>query len=102
MGRALDILVAPLSGSIQTRDQPASMDTAKVSIDERVPGLGLLRSSISEAEMPFGELIPGMGSQIGVLLVGARLNLSPVALEHVLPSVDESFSACDGAIVHRV
>ena len=37
-----------------------------------------------------------------VLVVGARLDIPPVALQDVLAGFDELPRACDGAFIHRV
>jgi hypothetical protein len=84
MRRQLNLLVAPLSRSIVTRDQTSPMDSTKVAVYEGVSALGLIRSPVTEPEMPLGVLGPGVSGQEGVFLVGAGLNLSPVAIENVL------------------
>jgi hypothetical protein len=37
--RELDLLVAPLGGAVDARDQPAAVDPAEVAVDERVARL---------------------------------------------------------------
>jgi hypothetical protein len=64
------------------------MDTAEVSVDKRVPGLGVVAGTVGKPEMPQGVFLPAMRLQEGVLLAGARLDLAPVAVEHVLTAVD--------------
>ena len=100
MGRELDLLVSPLRSSILTRDQPGAMNATEVSVDKSVPGFGVVVGTFVEAEMPFGVLLPGVGIQERVLVVGARLTLAPVAVEHVLVRVDEVLRSGDGMLVH--
>lgn len=100
MGGELDFLVPPLRRSILTRDQARAMDTTKVSVDERVPGLGVVVGTLGEAEVPLGVLLPRVRLQESVLVVGAGLHLTPVAVEHVLVGIDEVLRAGDSALVH--
>ena len=58
VGRELDVLVAPLGGPILTRDQPRPVDATEVPVDERVPGLRLLRRPVGQSQMPLGVLVP--------------------------------------------
>jgi hypothetical protein len=60
MGRELDVLVAPLSRSIVAGDEPASMDSPEIAVDERVPGLRVVGRSLGQPEVPLGVLVPGM------------------------------------------
>src|SRR5215207_2911652 len=78
------------------------MDAAEIAVDERVPGLRLVGSSVGEAEMPSPVLVPRVLLQERVLVIGARLGLAPVAVEHVLASPDELSRASYCAIVDRV
>ena len=56
--RQLDLLVTPLGGAVDAGDQARPVQTAEVSVDEGVPRLGLVRSSLREAEVPLGVLVP--------------------------------------------
>ena len=49
-----------------------------------------------------GVLLPGWASQEGVLVVGARLDVAPDALQHVLAGVDELACPCHCLLVDRV
>ena len=40
--RQLDVLVAPLRGAVDARDEPAAVDLGEVAVDEGVPRLGLV------------------------------------------------------------
>ena len=102
MGRELDVLVAPLGGPVDAGDQAGPVDTPKVAVDEAVPGLRLIRRAVGQAQMPLGVLVPRVPFQEGILFIGARLNFPPVALEHVLPGVDEVASSFHGRPVERV
>src|SRR5688572_9841627 len=68
----LDLLVAPFRSPVLTRDQPCAMETPKVPIHEPITGLGFVRGTVRQPEVPFGVLGPGMGLQERVLIVWAR------------------------------
>jgi hypothetical protein len=102
MGGELDLLVSPLGGPVLTSDQAHPMDTPKVPIDERVPGLGVVGRTRSEPQMPLGVVIPGVRRQEGVLLLGAGLHLAPLAVEHVLVRVDQPSGSRHRALIDRV
>jgi hypothetical protein len=42
IGRALNRLMPPLSGPVQARNEADAMQAAEVSVDERVPRLGVI------------------------------------------------------------
>src|SRR5205823_642776 len=69
---------------------------------ERVPRLGLVSGSFCETKVPRGVLVPRMRLQEGVLVVGAWLCVAPIAVEHVLTSVDELACSRDGLLVHGI
>src|SRR5450432_535318 len=102
MGCEFDLLVPPLRGPVLTCDQAHAMDTAKVPVDERVPGLGLVGGAIGQAEMPACVLVPRVRLQEGVLILGLGLAGPPVAVEHVLACVDELPRPRHRALIHRV
>jgi hypothetical protein len=77
------------------------MQAAEVAVDEGVPSLGLVAGAVGEGQVPVGVLLPGMGLQEGVLVVGAGLDVAPAALEHVLAGVDELACPCDCLLVDR-
>jgi hypothetical protein len=60
VGRELDVLVTPLGSSVVTRDQAGAMDAAEIAINERVSGLGLVRRTLGQPEMPLGIFVPRM------------------------------------------
>ena len=93
VGGQLDRLVAPLGGAVLAGDQPHAVHAAEVAVDERVPRLGLVVGAVGEPEVPLGVLVPGVGLEERVLVVGARLDVAPVAVEHVLAGVDELLGA---------
>ena len=49
----------------------------------------LVARALGQAEVPRGVLLPRVPLQVGVLGSGARLHLAPVAVEDVLPRVDQ-------------
>jgi hypothetical protein len=98
----LDFLVPPLRGPIDAGDQRCTVHPPQVTEDERIPRLGLISRTFGQAEMPSGVLLPGVPFQEGVLIVGAGLHLTPVALENVLPGVDQPAAVFNCGLVERV
>ncbi len=78
------------------------MDQAKVSIDERVPAIGLVGRFVIEAEVPGALFSPGVSIKERVLIIRLGLHVAPVAVEHILASVDQTASMRDGALIARV
>ena len=76
--------------------RPLRWRRTEVPVDERVPGLGLLGRSLGEPEMPLGEVIPRVGIEEGVLVVGAGLDVAPELLSTYWRA-SMSFFACDTA-----
>jgi hypothetical protein len=74
------------------------MDPAKVPVDERVPALGLLGRFVVEAEVPCGVFSSGVSFKERVLINRLGLNFGPVAVEHILASVDGTASMRDSAL----
>ena len=102
MSSPLDARVSPFGSPILTREKAASMESTEVPVAERVPGLGLVRRIVGEAEIPLPVVIPRVRLQEGVLVFGARLDVSPGAVEDVLVRVDELPCSLHGALVHGV
>src|SRR3984957_9878242 len=98
----LDFLVAPFGRPILACDDAHAVDTAEVSIDERVPGLGVVAGPLGEPEMPLGVFLPRVRLQERVLFGGSWLDLAPVAVEHDLTAVDELPRPRHSVGVHRV
>ena len=73
-----------------------------VSVDERVPGLGVVAGPLGEPEVPLGVFLPRVRLQERVLLGGSWLDLAPVTVEHDLTAVDELPRPRHGVRVHRV
>src|SRR4029453_16707719 len=84
VGGELDLLVAPLGGPALAGGPRHAVEAAEVAVDKGVPGLGLVGGAVGEGQVPLGVLLPGVGLQVGVLVVGAGLDVAPDALEHVL------------------
>src|SRR5437870_3602030 len=78
------------------------MDPAKVPVDERVPALGLVGRLVVEAEVPLGVFVPGVCFEESILVTRSGLSFAPVALEHILPSVNETASMCDCALIDGI
>ncbi len=60
VSRELDLLVTPLGRPVLAGDQPASMEAAKVAVDERVARLRLVGGAFGEPEVPLRVLLPGV------------------------------------------
>ena len=78
------------------------MDALEVAEDERVASLRLVRCAIRQPEVPRGVLVPRMVLQEGVLVVGGRRDLAPVAVEDVPLGVDELPRVCATAFLLTV
>ena len=102
MSGQLDLFMAPLGGTIVTRDQAGAMDAAEVPVHERVPRLGLLRGALGEPEVPLPVLVPRVRLQEGVLGVSAWLDVAPLAPEDVLTGLDELPRVRDRTFVYGV
>jgi hypothetical protein len=89
VGGELDVLVPPLGSPVVTGDDAYAVKTAEVALDEGVPGLGVVFGAIGEPEMPPGVFLPPVRFQEGVLPAGAGLDLTPIAVEHVLAADNE-------------
>jgi hypothetical protein len=98
----LDLLVSPLGCPVLTSDQAHPVDATKVPVDECVSRLGVVVRTVGEPQMPCGVVIPRVRLQEGVLVLSARLDFSPHALEHVLVCVDEPSCVRNGVLVDRV
>ena len=84
MGGEFDLLVPPLGRPVHAGDDAHPVDAPEVPVDKRVSGLGLVCRTVGEPEMPLGILLPRVLLQVGVLVAGAGLDLSPVAVGQVL------------------
>jgi hypothetical protein len=47
-----DVLVPPLRSAVDAGDQAGAMNTAEVSVDDGVAGLGLVGRTLGQAQMP--------------------------------------------------
>ena len=102
MCRQLDFLVPPLRCPINAGDQRRTVHPPQVTEDERIPRLGLISRTFGQAEMPGGVLLPGVPFQKCVLVVGAGLHLTPIAIENILPGVDQPAAVVNCGLVERV
>ena len=82
--RQLDLLVPPLRGPVDARDEAAAVDPAEVAVDERVAGLGLVVGALGQPEVPRAVVLPRVLLEVGVLRLGVGLHVAPVAVEDVL------------------
>src|SRR5262245_27863444 len=102
VGGSLDFLVPPLGRAVEAGDQATSVQAAKVAVHERVSRLGLVGGALGQPEEPARVLLPRVFLQEGVLVAGLRLDVAPVAVQHVTPGLDELASPGDAAPVHGV
>ena len=102
VGGELDVLVPPLGSPVVTGDDAHAVKTAEVAVDEGVPGLGVVPGAIGEPEMPPGVFLPRVRFQEGVLPAGAGLDLTPIAVEHVLAAVNELLCPRHAIWIHRI
>ena len=102
MGGELDVLVPPLGSPVLTGDDAHAVQTAEVAVDEGVPRLGVVVGAIGEPEMPPGVFLSRVRFQKGVLLAGAGLDLTPIAVEHVLAAVNELLCPRHAIWIHRI
>ena len=96
VGGQLDLLVAPFGGTELAGDQAHPVDAPEVAVDERVAALRLIGRPVGEAQVPGRVVVPGVGREEPVLVLGARLGFAPVALEDVL-AASISRRACSTA-----
>jgi hypothetical protein len=101
VGGTLNLLVSPLGRSVKAGDQAASMQTAEVTENERVSGLGLVSDAIGRSKEPARVVLPRVLLQKGVLGCGLRLNVTPVAVQDVLLGLDELASLGDSRVYSR-
>ena len=91
-------LVAPLGRSVDAGDQGGAVDPAEIAEHEGIAGLGLVAGALGQPEVPGGVLGPAVLVQERVLVVRPGLHLTPVAVQHVLPRLDQTaaFSTASG------
>ena len=98
----LDLLVAPLRGAVVAGDQAGAVQATEIAVDECVACLGPVRGALGEAEVPFGVIAPGVRLEERVFVRSFGLDVSPVAVQHVLPSADEPPRPRDRSFIHGV
>ena len=84
MRSELDFLVPPLRRPVPAGDETHAMETAKVAVDKGVSGLGLLRRTDRQPEMPTRIVRPWVTLEIGVLIRRGGLCLTPLTAPDVL------------------
>src|SRR5262245_23438409 len=75
VGGALDLLVVPLGGAVQARDDTHAVDAAEVTEHEGVASLGLVGRALGETEVPPRVLVPRVRLQVLVLIACTRLHV---------------------------
>src|SRR3954447_12614862 len=98
----LDLLVPPRRRAVHAGDQAGAMQPPQVPVHEGVPGLRPVLRAVREAEVPRPVLLPRVGLQVRVLGGGVRLDVAPLAVEHVLPCLDQLLRASDRPLVDRI
>src|SRR5439155_19516424 len=78
------------------------MDPSEVAEHECIARLRPVGRSIGQAQVPDGVLVPGVGPEEAVLVISLGLDLAPVAVQDVLPRVDELSRVSDGPSVQCV
>ena len=77
MGSKLNVLVLPLGGAKLTRDEAHPMDPVEVSVDECVPGFGVVVGAVSETQIPVAIFLPRVFLEEGVFGISVRLDSHP-------------------------
>src|SRR6476646_9068155 len=98
----LDLLVAPLGGSVVAGDQAHPVQPPEVAVHERVARLRLVSGAVGQAQVPERVVRELMRLQERVLLAGARLRVLPARPENVLVGVDQLLRVRDRVLVQRV
>src|SRR5829696_945865 len=96
------VAVPPLERAVHAGDQSGPVHPPEVPVDERVPCLGPVVGPLGEPEVPGGVVVPGVVLEVAVLHIGPGLDLAPVAVEDVLPLVDQLAAASHRRPVHVV
>ena len=78
------------------------MDPAEVSVNKRVPGLGVVARTVGEPQMPPGVFVPRVRPQERVLIAGPGLDLAPIAVQYVLAGIDQLPRVRHGLRVHGI
>ncbi len=102
MGGQLHVLVPPLRCPVAAGDQSHPVNPAEVTDDEGIPGLGVVGRSFRQTQMPGRVLLPVMTIQVRVLVVGGRLDITPLAVKHVLASIDQGLGLDHSSFVDGV
>ena len=102
MRRKLDLLVTPLGRAEMARDDARPMHSPEIAEHKCVAGLRLVRGASRQPEVPQRKLIPSVRPEKLVLVCGCRLHIAPLAVQDVLPRVDETPGVRDGPPVQLV
>ena len=102
VGSELDVLLAPLRGSVVAGDDPHPMDARVVAEDEGVAALDVFVCAVGEAEMPVAVLVPGVGLEVTSAVGGGWLDVSSAASEDAAADVDEVVGVVDRSVVDSV
>jgi hypothetical protein len=75
MSRELDLLVAPLRGPLDARDETGPVNPAEVTLDKGVARLRLVRGTDGQAQAPRGVRLPEVTLEVSVARAGVRRDL---------------------------
>jgi hypothetical protein len=78
------------------------MEAAEVAVHECVTRLRVVGGPFGEPEVPLAVLISGVRGKVRGLICRSRLNLAPVAVQHILTALDQSTRPSDGALIEGV
>jgi hypothetical protein len=78
------------------------MDPPEVADHECVAAVRLVGRPVGQAQVPGGVFVSRVLREVRVLVRGARLDLAPVAVEHVLAGLDEARDVLNGSLVEGV
>src|SRR6266545_2476073 len=92
----------PLRRAVLAGDEAGAVHATEVTVDEGVASLGLLFGAHGPPQVPGRVLVPAMGLEECVLVLGARLHFTPVAVQHVPAGIDELPGVRQRAPVDRV
>lgn len=98
VSREFDLLVPPLRRPVDARDERTPVHVGEVTVDERVPRLGLLPRALGQPEVPRPVAVVVVPVEERVLGVGIGLDVTPVAVEDDLAGLISSRQCATAAL----
>src|SRR4051812_37855324 len=102
MSAELDLLVLELGCAVVAGNDSGAMNPLEVAEDEGIARLGLACRAFGQAEMPLSVVGPVVLCEVSVLVVRARLNLAPVAVDDVASGINERLRVADSTAIQQV